>query len=211
MSDCKYNNTITSEHTNLLHNNVLQGNGRMTRKIYKFATLDTFSHASEDVCQIWKESIENYRRFRAICPNISAVFLLNDIENIVQGQKSLQTTRTLLIVIICTKHGRNPSRVVGATERTPLAQILYKMRCGHLVLLRAYYRQVSNIRRTLVGNTIVDHSDVVGASPVGASALLQLHLHFPLNIWFRYIAQWQLHAETSKSWDLMRLILEISR
>ena len=32
-----------------------------------------------------------------------------------------------------------------------------------------HYRQVSNIRRTLVGNKIVDHSDVVGASPVGAA------------------------------------------
>ena len=32
-----------------------------------------------------------------------------------------------------------------------------------------YYRQVSNISRTLVGNKIVDHSDVVGASPVGAA------------------------------------------
>ena len=32
-----------------------------------------------------------------------------------------------------------------------------------------YYHQVSNIRRTLVGNTIVDHSDVAGASPVGAA------------------------------------------
>ena len=31
------------------------------------------------------------------------------------------------------------------------------------------YRQVSNIRRTLVGNQIVDHPDVVGASPVGAA------------------------------------------
>ena len=30
------------------------------------------------------------------------------------------------------------------------------------------YRQVSNISRTLVGIKIVDHSDVVGASPVGA-------------------------------------------
>ena len=29
------------------------------------------------------------------------------------------------------------------------------------------YRQVSNIRRILVGNKIVDNSDVVGASPVG--------------------------------------------
>ena len=31
------------------------------------------------------------------------------------------------------------------------------------------YRKTSNIRRTLVGNKIVDHSDVVGASPVGAT------------------------------------------
>ena len=31
------------------------------------------------------------------------------------------------------------------------------------------YRQVSNINRTLVGNEIVVHSDVVGASPVSAA------------------------------------------
>ena len=31
------------------------------------------------------------------------------------------------------------------------------------------YRKVSNIRRTLVVNQIFDHSDVVGASPVGAA------------------------------------------
>ena len=37
---------------------------------------------------------------------------------------------------------------------------------AHIILV---YRQVSNIRRTLVGNKIVDHSDVVGASPVGAA------------------------------------------
>ena len=30
-----------------------------------------------------------------------------------------------------------------------------------------HYRKVSNIRHTLVGNKILDHSDVVGASPVG--------------------------------------------
>ena len=34
---------------------------------------------------------------------------------------------------------------------------------------RKIYRQVSNIRRILVGNQMVDHSDVVGASPVGAA------------------------------------------
>ena len=37
-----------------------------------------------------------------------------------------------------------------------------------LPICRAY-RQISNIRRTLTGNKIVDHSDVVGASPVGAT------------------------------------------
>ena len=31
------------------------------------------------------------------------------------------------------------------------------------------YRKTSNIRRTSAGNKIVDHSDVVGASPVGAA------------------------------------------
>ena len=35
----------------------------------------------------------------------------------------------------------------------------------------AKYRQTTNIRRALVGNKLVDHSDVVGAS------LVQLHLH----------------------------------
>ena len=32
--------------------------------------------------------------------------------------------------------------------------------------MAALYRQVSNIRRTLVGNRIVDNADVVGESPV---------------------------------------------
>ena len=31
------------------------------------------------------------------------------------------------------------------------------------------YRKTSNIKYTLVGNMIVDHSDVVGAVPVGAA------------------------------------------
>ena len=32
-----------------------------------------------------------------------------------------------------------------------------------------YYRKTSSISRTLLGNKIVDNSDVVGASPVGAA------------------------------------------
>ena len=36
------------------------------------------------------------------------------------------------------------------------------------------YGQTSNISRPLVGNKIVDHSDVVGASPVGAAPTTSL-------------------------------------
>ena len=41
--------------------------------------------------------------------------------------------------------------------------------CIRVTSLSLGYRQVSNIRRTLVGNKIVDNEDVVGASPVGAA------------------------------------------
>ena len=51
-------------------------------------------------------------------------------------------------------------------------------------LFNADYDQISNISRTLVGNWIVDHSDVVGASP-GLSGLLQLYFHSLLNTWLQ--------------------------
>ena len=43
--------------------------------------------------------------------------------------------------------------------------ILWKRRVDGIIT----YRKTSNIIRTLVGNEIVDHSDVVGAPPVGAA------------------------------------------
>ena len=39
----------------------------------------------------------------------------------------------------------------------------------HNMLLNIKYRKTPDIRRTLVGITIVTRSDVVGASPVGAA------------------------------------------
>ena len=41
--------------------------------------------------------------------------------------------------------------------------------CRPVRLFNYNYRQVSNIRHTLVGNQIVGHSDVVGAAPVGTA------------------------------------------
>ena len=47
--------------------------------------------------------------------------------------------------------------------------VLYLCLGKVLATVRRCYRKTSNIRRTLVDNKIVDHSDVVGASPVGAA------------------------------------------
>ena len=48
------------------------------------------------------------------------------------------------------------------------------------------YRKPPNISPTLVGNKIVDHSDVVGASPVGTLRPRQDGRHFPDDI-FKWI------------------------
>ena len=48
--------------------------------------------------------------------------------------------------------------------------------------LGAKYPQTSDIRSTLVSSKIVDHTDVVGASPVGADPI---HLRSLLNTWLQ--------------------------
>ena len=58
--------------------------------------------------------------------------------------------------------------------------------------MKSQYRQTWSISHTLVGNEIVDHSDVVGASPVGAPS----NLHSRLNTWLQWIGQRQLQGET---------------
>ena len=48
------------------------------------------------------------------------------------------------------------------------------------------YRQTSDLSRTLVGNELVDQSDVVEHR---LSALLQRHLHSRLNTWLQWIGR----------------------
>ena len=43
---------------------------------------------------------------------------------------------------------------------------VYNIRCSH----KWIYEKTSNISGTLIGNKLVDHSDVVGVVPVGAAA-----------------------------------------
>ena len=42
----------------------------------------------------------------------------NDLEDIDQGQRSSHATHLLMLEIICTKYGKNPSRTVDAREDT---------------------------------------------------------------------------------------------
>ena len=69
------------------------------------------------------------------------------------------------------------------------------------------YHQSSNISHTLVGNEIVDHSDVVGASPVGAAPTTPSFSTWHLAV----MDQVKTRRETSEFGDLVRLILEVWR
>ena len=57
------------------------------------------------------------------------------------------------------------------TTKSQEAQLSMKINVQKISLdeLTHGYRKTSNIRGTSVGNKIVGHSDVVGASPVGAA------------------------------------------
>ena len=70
------------------------------------------------------------------------------------------------------------------------------------------YRQNSNIGRTLVGNKIVDHSDVVGAVPTGDAAFI-----LDLTPAFSGLDKdnYKTVRETFQFWDLVWLIFEVWR
>ena len=60
----------------------------------------------------------------------------------------------------------------NATKHTAILQnvaVQNHRRRGGRLWCNFCYRKTSNISRTLVGNKIVDNSDVVGASPVDAA------------------------------------------
>ena len=70
------------------------------------------------------------------------------------------------------------------------------------------HRHISNISHTIVGNKIVDHSDVVGASPVGAAPTTS---SFSTSRTPGFNGLGKTRRETFKFWDLVRLILEVWR
>ena len=75
-------------------------------------------------------------------------------------------------------------------------------------VLWSIYRQTSNISCTLVGYKILDHSDVVGASPVGAASNTSLFstLHLASMDWANTL---QDNTREIWVWDVLRPILEV--
>ena len=87
------------------------------------------------------------------------------------------------------------------------------MRGNSLVIsvIATSYRKISNTRRTLVGNEIVDHSDVVGASPVGAAPTTSSFSTWHLASMDSAKTGARQSENLFKCWDLVRLILETWR
>ena len=56
------------------------------------------------------------------------------------------------------------------------------------------YLLTSDTNRNVVGNKIVGHSDIVGATPFGAAPTTSSSS--VLNTWLQWIGQIQLHGET---------------
>ena len=76
-----------------------------------------------------------------------------------------------------------------------ISHVLMRCHFSNLPMPKITYLQVSNIRRTLIGIKVVDHSDVVGASPAGA-APTATSFNSRLNAWLQYIARIQLQDGT---------------
>ena len=88
---------------------------------------------------------------------------------------------------------RKPFLCIMKNRDLFILNIVKTMSADDLQGRNCIYRLVSNIRRTLVSNKIVDQSDVVGASLL---ALLQIHLHSRLNTWLDWIGHRQLQDAT---------------
>ena len=74
-------------------------------------------------------------------------------------------------VVYVSQTGVNVVEITGILheyEITEKVKVIIEDNVANMTVDKAY-RKTSNIRRTLVGNKIVDHSDEVGASPLGAA------------------------------------------
>ena len=76
---------------------------------------------------------------------------------------------------------------------------------------RRNYRQIYNISRPLVCNKLVDHVDIVGASPVGAAPTIFFIFDWTSGFSGLGKGSYKTRRETFKFLDLVPLILEVWR
>ena len=72
----------------------------------------------------------------------------------------------------CNRLVTNHNKTWQSSYRVHVSWDVYYIRWSKSHRYCGMYRKISNIRRTSVGNKIVDHSDVVGASPVGTAPII---------------------------------------
>ena len=80
------------------------------RRLMITHTIESYSIPSQKNNRSWTEIVTERTRF--------SKSRSNDLEDKCQGHRSSHATTLLMLVIICTKYGKNLSRTVDATERT---------------------------------------------------------------------------------------------
>ena len=91
------------------------------RSMSNVITCDTPSHASDHLYQIWKESIQNCRRYRA-----DTIFKVKaewpwkyrSRSKVITCDTPSDATHPLTRVIICFEYGKNPSRTAAFFSRS---------------------------------------------------------------------------------------------
>ena len=90
----------------------------------------TPSHASDHLYQIWKESIQNCKRYRA-----DTIFKVKAEWPWKYSSRSLHVTHPLMLMMICAKYGKNASRIVDfffkvTTEKYATYRLMVVIICG---------------------------------------------------------------------------------
>ena len=101
--------------------------------------------------------------FKTCLVDIDFEFVFNDQIHYLNGRRNLLTHRGTIYVCICVC-----VCVLRCVTMHP-RQVLMNAFINASWITFSIYHQTSNISRTLVGSIIADHSEVVGASPVGAA------------------------------------------
>ena len=138
-----------------------------------------YTHAFNVKCLSWEKSVMKMSSFRHVlsCDSqqyrwqsynmcIMILFVVNPSVWTVCKVKSKGNIRALHYWHVWVESSSEGNSPVTGGFPSQMAVTQKVLPCLDDIML---YNKTSNIRRTLVANKIVDHSDVVGASPVGAA------------------------------------------